>query len=110
MGYMESSLTNGWGGYATPQQASANKIDHIADKMAFAIDMANTQLLAIEGIENEIRNLVSSDIPPRKDQLMSLSTRLNTYQMQLRDSLTKIKQMTKEIDITTDSIQTSATW
>lgn len=108
MSYIDNN--NGWGGYTTPHQASANKIDHIADKMAFAIDMANTQILAIEGIENEIRNLTNSDTPPRKDQLMSLATRLNTHQMQLKDSLAKIKQMTKEIDLTTDSIQSSTKW
>lgn len=109
MSYIDSS-SNGWGGYTTPHQASANKIDHIADKMAFAIDMANNQILAIGGIENELRALINGDVPPRKDQLASIATRLNSQQVQLTDSLNKIKQMTREIDLTTDTIQTSTTW
>ena len=52
MSYMNSS-TSSWG-YSSPQQQVANKVDHIADKIGFALDMANNQIIGIDGIEAEL--------------------------------------------------------
>ena len=101
MSYMNESS---WG-YQTPQQQVANKVDHVADKISFALDMANNQILGIDGIEAELRALASGQNPPRPEQLKSLAGRLNAIQNQLKDNFVKIKEMAKEIDLATDAIQ-----
>lgn len=101
MSYMNNSS---WG-YNSPQQQVANKVDHVADKINFALDMANNQVIGIDGIETELRALASGQTPPRPEQLLSIAGRLNSLQNQLKDNFTKVQQMTKEIDITTDVIQ-----
>lgn len=106
MSYMNSS-TSSWG-YSSPQQQVANKVDHIADKIGFALDMANNQIIGIDGIEAELRALATGQNPPRPEQLTSLAGRLNSLQNQLKDNFTKVKQMTLEIDKTTDVIQTGS--
>lgn len=106
MSYMNDS---GWG-YQSPQQHVANKVDHVADKIAFALDMVNNQIIGIDGIEAELRALASGQAPPRPEQLTSIAARLNTMQNQLKDNFTKIKEMTKEIDLTTDAIQNHKGW
>ena len=104
MSYMNSA-TNNWG-YSSPQQQVASKVDHIADKISFALDMANNQIIGIDGIELELKTLATGQTPPRPEQLVSLSERLNTLQNQLKDSFALIKKMTLEIDKATDIIQT----
>ena len=104
-----SYMNNNWG-YNSPQQQVANKVDHVADKIAFALDMANNQIIGIDGIETELRALATGQTPPRPEQLTSIAGRLNALQNQLKDNFTKIQQMTKEIDITTDVIQNGSGW
>ncbi len=101
MSYMNES---NWG-YQTPQQQVANKVDHVADKISFALDMANNQILGIDGIEAELKSLSVGQTPPRPEQLKSIAGRLNAIQNQLKDNFTKIKEMAKEIDLVTDTIQ-----
>lgn len=101
MSYMND---NNWG-YQSPQQHVANKVDHVADKISFALDMADNQIIGIDGIETELRALASGKTPPTPAQLISIAGRLNTLQTQLKDNFAKVKQMTKEIDATTDAIQ-----
>lgn len=100
-----SYINNSSWGYNSPQQQVANKVDHVADKISFALDMADNQILGIDGIEMELRALASGQTPPRPEQLTSIAGRLNALQNQLKDNFSKVKQMTKEIDITTDAIQ-----
>ena len=104
-----SYMNNNWG-YNSPQQQVANKVDHVADKIAFALDMANNQIIGIDGIETELRALATGQTPPRPEQLTSIAGRLNALQNQLKDNFTKMQQMTKEIDITTDVIQNGSGW
>lgn len=104
-----SYMNNNWG-YNSPQQQVANKVDHVADKIAFALDIANNQIIGIDGIETELRALATGQTPPRPEQLTSIAGRLNALQNQLKDNFTKIQQMTKEIDITTDVIQNGSGW
>lgn len=106
MSYMNNT---GWG-YQSPQQQIANKVDHVADKISFALDMANNQIIGIDGIESELRALATGQTPPRPEQLTALAGRLNTLQNQLKDNFVKIKDMAKEIDVTTDAIQNKGGW
>ena len=68
--------------------------------------MCKYQIIGIDGIEAELRALAAGQNPPRPEQLTSLAGRLNSLQNQLKDNFTKVKQMTLEIDKTTDVIQT----
>ena len=106
MSYMNDS---GWG-YQSPQQHVANKVDHVADKISFALDMADNQIIGIDGIEKELRALASGQTPPRPEQLISIAGRLETLQNQLKDNFMKVKEMTKEIDLVTDAIQSNKGW
>lgn len=106
MSYMNDS---GWG-YQSPQQHVANKVDHVADKISFALDMADNQIIGIDGIEKELRALASGQTPPRPEQLLSIAGRLDTLQNQLKDNFMKVKEMTKEIDLVTDAIQSNKGW
>lgn len=106
MSYMND---NGWG-YQSPQQHVANKVDHVADKISFALDMADNQIIGIDGIEKELRALASGQTPPRPEQLLSIAGRLDTLQNQLKDNFMKVKEMTKEIDLVTDAIQSNKGW
>lgn len=106
MSYMNDS---GWG-YQSPQQHVANKVDHVADKISFALDMADNQIIGIDGIEKELRALATGQAPPRPEQLTSIAARLDALQNQLKDNFAKIKEMTKEIDMTTDAIQSQRGW
>lgn len=106
MSYMND---NGWG-YQSPQQQVANKVDHVADKISFALDMANNQIIGIDGIEKELKALSTGSTPPRPEQLVSIASRLGALQNQLKDNFLKIKEMAKEIDLTTDIIQNKQGW
>lgn len=110
MAYLQGTNNSGGWGYNSPHQVSANKIDHIADKMNFALDIISNQILSIDGIENELRALATGTAPPRPEQLIALAARLDSCQNQITDNVSKVKLMTKEIETTTDTIQTSKTW
>ena len=47
MSYMNSS-TSSWG-YSSPQQQVANKVDHIADKIGFALDIVAMYVFKLTG-------------------------------------------------------------
>lgn len=104
-----SYLDSGWG-YSSPQQATANHVDHIADKMAFGIDMVSNTVIGIDEIEKELLALASAQTPPRPEQLRAIAGRLDTYQNQIKDGLNKVKAMAKEIDLATDKIQQHPSW
>ena len=106
MSYMNNS---GWG-YNSPQQMTANHVDHIADKMSIGIDMVNNTLIGIDEIGKELIALAGGQTPPKPEQLRAIAGRLDTYQNQIRDGLNKVKEMAKEIDKVTDNIQQSPSW
>ena len=105
MSYMN---TSNWG-YSS-QQATANHVDYIADKMNFGIDMINNTLMGVDTISKELIALAGGQTPPKPEQLKAMAARLDTYQNQVKDGLNKIKEMTKEIDKATDAIQQSPSW
>ena len=84
-----SYMNDGWG-YQSPQQHVANKVDHVADKISFALDMANNQIIGIEGIEKELRALAGGSTPPKPEQLLSIAGRLDALQSQLKDNFVKV--------------------
>lgn len=104
-----SYSNNSWG-YYSPQQSTANKVDHIADKIDFAVSMINNNLIAIDETKNELAIISQGNTPPRPEQLKAICSRLDTYQLQIKDGLLKIKELAKEIDLATDSIQNTPSW
>lgn len=99
-----SQLNNSWG-HHTPQQKTADKIDNIADKAKFALDMQDMIVQAIDMIEKEIMEMAGAPQPPNSSQLRTLAHRLNGQQQQLRQVMSHTKTFMKDIDHATDNIQ-----
>ena len=106
MSYMNS---NSWG-YNSPNQMTANQVDFLAEKIEFGIDMINNHLLSLDSISKELNAISNAQTPPKPEQLRTLSIRIDTCSKQITDSLNKLKEMTKEIDVVTDKIQQNPSW
>lgn len=105
----DNSYLNNWSNHNT--QHTANKIDHIADKAAFAIEMLQNALIGFDALEKELIETSNAPHPPQSQTLRSYAHRIDTNQKQLQDGLNKIKQLMSEIDNTTNQIQNPrGTW
>jgi len=96
-------MSSDWGSSRTKE--TALKIDHIADKASFAIDMLESALRGFDTIEKEIVDLSNSSVMPSREQIRAFSYRIDTNQNQLRDGLERLKNMMKDVDRATDGIQ-----
>lgn len=105
---MEANYLNGW--IPSRTVMSAHKIDHIADKTAFVSEMLENNLLAIDGIENELRAYARGTVPPQPQMLVGLAERLDSIQSQLNHGLKKIRELSKETDLATDCLQAGSGW
>lgn len=96
-------MTSDWG--HSRQKETALKIDHIADKAQFAIDMLESALRGFDTIEREIVDISNASTMPSREQIRAFAYRIDTNQNQLRDGLARLKQMMTDIDRATDNIQ-----
>lgn len=97
-------MTSGWNnkGYMV-----ANKVDHIVDKISFVSDMLENNLLALDAIEGELQTLSRGNTPPTPQVLATMATRIDSIQAQIRHGLTKMKELSREVDLATDALQGS---
>jgi len=99
----QPNYNTGWGNHQSRE--TALKIDHIADKAKFGIEMLGTGLIGIDAIEKELMELSVAPQPPTQGQVRSLAHRLDAHQKQLQQGLDRLKQMMNDIDRETDTIQ-----
>lgn len=99
----QQNYMSGWGNQQAKE--TALKIDHIADKAKFGIEMLGTGLIGIDAIEKELIELSNAPHAPSQVQIRSLAHRLDAHQKQLEQGLQRIKDMMNDIDRATDSIQ-----
>lgn len=92
-----------------PAQMTASKIDMIADKISFVSDVIQQALLSFDTIEDELQNCVRCNTPPPPQQLLSLANRIDSNQKQIFMGLQKLKELSVEIDRTTDKLQNNVT-
>lgn len=104
---MEVDYMSGWGGKTTH---TANRIDMIADKIKFVSEMIENNLLALDGIETELQSYARGTIPPTPQILVALAGRIDSTQSQLNHGLKKLQELTREVDMATDSLQTTTGW
>lgn len=96
-------MASDWGSSKTKE--TALKIDHIADKAQFAIEMLESALRGFDTIEKEIVDISNATSMPSREQIRAFAYRIDTNQNQLRDGLTRLKQMMTDVDRATDNIQ-----
>ncbi|CAM3545229.1 MULTISPECIES: hypothetical protein [Saccharibacillus] len=101
-------LSNGWGNNNRTKE-TVSKIDHIADKAQFGIEMLDHSLIGIDAIEKELVELSNASTPPSQAQLRALAHRLDAHQKQFQQGLGRIKEMMTDIDKATDTIQNNRT-
>ncbi|MBW7477635.1 hypothetical protein K0T92_23215 [Paenibacillus oenotherae] len=99
----QPNYISGWGNNQAKE--TALRIDHIADKAKFGIEMLGTGLIGIDAIEKELIELSNAPQPPSQAQMRSIAHRLDSHQKQLQQALDRIKDMMNDIDRETDSIQ-----
>lgn len=99
-GYM-----SGWGNNNNQAKETALKIDHIASKAKFGIEMLSTGLIGIDAIEKELIEMSGGSEPPTQVQIRSIAHRLDAHQKQLQQALERINDMLSDIDRETDAIQ-----
>lgn len=99
----QPNYNTGWRN--SQNKEAALRIDHIADKAKFGIEMLGTGLNGIDAIEKELIELSQAPQPPSQVQVRSLAHRLDSHQKQLQQGLERIKEMMNEIDRATDAIQ-----
>lgn len=99
-----SNYMNNWGSNNQAKE-TALKIDHIANKAKFGIEMLNTGLIGIDSIEKELIEISGAHEPPTQVQIRSIAHRLDAHQKQLQQALERIKDMMNDIDRETDAIQ-----
>lgn len=99
----QNNYISGWGNNQAKE--TALKIDHIADKAKFGIEMLGTGLIGIDALEKELIELSNAPQAPTQVQIRSLAHRLDSHQKQLEQGLNRIKEMMNDIDRATDSIQ-----
>jgi hypothetical protein len=100
-------MTSDWGSSKTKE--TTMKIDHIADKAQFAIEMLESALRGFDTIEKEIVDLSNSSQMPSRESIRAFAYRIDTHQKQVQDGLERIKQMMLDIDKATDGIQSYKT-
>ncbi|WP_410983227.1 hypothetical protein [Bacillus cereus] len=100
-------MSSDWGTYNT--KTTALKIDHVADKAKFAIQMLESALKGFDTIEKEIIDASQSTNPPSRESIRAFAYRIDSCQNQLQNGLSQLKQMMEDIDKTTDTIQQSKT-
>lgn len=102
-------MSSDWGKSATKE--TALKIDHVADKAKFAIEMLESALKGFDTIEKEIIDASQSTNPPSRESIRAFAYRIDTHQNQVQDGLNHLKKMMEAIDQATDTIQTpKTTW
>ncbi|MCR2807097.1 hypothetical protein [Paenibacillus soyae] len=99
-----SNYMSGWGNNHQAKE-TALKIDHIANKAKFGIEMLSTGLVGIDALEKELIEISSAPEPPTQVQIRSIAHRLDAHQKQLQQALERIKDMMTDIDRETDVIQ-----
>lgn len=97
-------MTSGWNNKSF---MVANKVDHTVDKIAFVSEMLENNLLALDAIEGELQVMSRSNTPPTPQALATMATRIDSIQSQIRHGLTKMKELSKEVDLATDALQGS---
>lgn len=101
-------LVSDWG--TSTRKETALKIDHIADKAQFAIEMLESALRGFDTIEKEIVDISNASAMPSRETIRAFAYRIDTHQRQVQDGLERIKNMMKDIDKATDVIQPKASW
>lgn len=101
----QTNYLSGWGNNHAKE--TALKIDHIADKAKFGIEMLGTGLIGIDALEKELIELSYAPNPPSQEQIRAIAHRLDAHQKQLQQGLERIKDMMSDIDRETDHIQGS---
>jgi hypothetical protein len=96
-------MTSDWGSSKTKE--TALKIDHIADKAQFAIEMLESALRGFDTIEKEIVDISNATQMPSREQIRAFAYRVDTHQKQVQDGLERLKQMMRDVDRATDNIQ-----
>lgn len=96
-------MNSDWSSSKTKE--TAMKIDHIADKAKFAIEMLESALAGFDTIEKEIIDVSNATVQPSREQIRAFAYRIDSNQNQLRDGLNRVKSMMQEVDIATDNIQ-----
>lgn len=104
---IETNYMTGWGSKTTH---TANKIDMIADKIKFVSEMIENNLLALDGIESELQAYARGSVPPTPQMLVALAGRIDSTQSQLNHGLKKLQELTLEVDMATDTLQSNTGW
>lgn len=102
--------TNYMSGWSSKGAFTAHKIDAIADKTKFVSEMLENNLLALDGVENELKAYARGSVPPQPQMLVGLAERLDSIQSQLKHGLKKIQELSRETDLATDNLQSSSGW
>ncbi|ANF95661.1 hypothetical protein [Paenibacillus bovis] len=101
----QPNYISGWGNQKAKE--TALKIDHIADKAKFGIEILGSGLVGIDAIEKELIELSHAPNPPSQEQIRSIAHRLDSHQKQIQQALDRIRDMMTDIDKATDAIQNS---
>lgn len=96
-------MNNGWNNMGATM--TANQIDMIVDKMNFVANMIQNGLLSFDAIEQELRAISMSPVPPQPAQLLGLAARIDTSQKQTFDGLQELRRLAVEVDKATDKLQ-----
>lgn len=96
-------MTSDWGSSTTKE--TALKIDHLADKAQFAIEMLESALRGFDTLEKEIIDISNASTMPSREQIRAFAYRIDTHQNQLGDGLQRLKKMMHDVDKATDPIQ-----
>lgn len=99
----QPNYMSGWGNHQAKE--TAQRIDHIADKAKFGIEMLGSGLIGIDALEKELMEISNAPQPPSQAQIRSIAHRLDAHQKQLQQALDRIKEMMNDIDKETDYIQ-----
>lgn len=92
-------------GWSNKNVMTANRIDMIADKISFVSEMLEANILALDGVEKEIEAFSRGNVPPSPQMLLALSGRIDSIQSQMNHGLRKMKDLAKEVDLATDTLQ-----
>ncbi|WP_195575423.1 hypothetical protein [Paenibacillus sp. 1001270B_150601_E10] len=98
-----SNYMSGWGN--SQAKETALKIDFIADKAKFGIEMLSSGLIGIDALEKELIELAEAPNPPTQVQIRSIAHRLDAHQKQIQQALDRVKDMMSDIDKATDAFQ-----
>lgn len=96
-------MQGGWGMMGATM--TANQIDMIVDKMNFVANMIQNGLMTFDAIEQELRAIAMSPVPPQPAQLVGLAARIDTSQKQTYDGLQELRRLAVEVDKATDKLQ-----